>query len=153
VNLAMVDAPVPADFLMPLPAYPIRELCKRVDGLPEGSHLVDRVVAGVAVFFNFTGTEACFEIDADPHGESGWNYQACTEQCMPMTSNASNSLFEPFQWNQTTFDEDCRDQFRVSPRPGWLLTHFGEGHQARPQVLREQHCVFQRRARPWSGGV
>jgi len=29
----------------------------------------------VNVYYNYTGKEKCFELDDDPHGMSGWNWQ------------------------------------------------------------------------------
>ncbi|GJP37193.1 hypothetical protein CLOM_g21628 [Closterium sp. NIES-68] len=155
VYMAMVDYPVPSDFLMPLPAHPIRELCRRVDSLPSGSNLLDRIFAGIGVYYNYTGSEACFNVhDDDPHDmANGWDYQACTEHVMPMSSNASNSLFEPFDWNQTAFEEMCLKQYGVAPRPTWAMTQFG-GRSIR-SALRHfgSNIVFsQGDLDPWSGG-
>ncbi|CAI7849930.1 unnamed protein product [Closterium sp. NIES-53] len=52
-------------------------------------------------------------------------HQACTEHVMPMSSNASNSIFEPFEWNQTAFEENCLQQYGVASRPTWAMTQFG----------------------------
>ncbi|CAI5534358.1 unnamed protein product, partial [Closterium sp. Naga37s-1] len=155
IYMAMVDYPVPSDFLMPLPAHPIRELCRRVDSLPASASLLDRIVAGVGVYYNYSGAEACFSVgDTDPHDMSnGWDFQACTEHVMPMSSNASNSLFEPFEWNQTAFEENCLQQYGVPPRPTWAMTQFG-GRSIR-SALRHfaSNIVFSQGALdPWSGG-
>ncbi|CAI5996303.1 unnamed protein product [Closterium sp. NIES-65] len=77
IYMAMVDYPVPSDFLMPLPAHPIRELCRRVDSLPASASLIDRIVAGVGVYYNYSGSESCFSVgDTDPHDMSnGWDFQ------------------------------------------------------------------------------
>ncbi|CAI5964176.1 unnamed protein product [Closterium sp. NIES-65] len=155
IYMAMVDYPVPSDFLMPLPAHPIRELCRRVDSLPASASLIDRIVAGVGVYYNYSGSESCFSVgDTDPHDMSnGWDFQACTEHVMPMSSNASNSLFEPFEWNQTAFEENCLQQYGVPPRPTWAMTQFG-GRSIR-SALRHfaSNIVFSQGALdPWSGG-
>ncbi|CAI5469106.1 unnamed protein product [Closterium sp. Yama58-4] len=155
IYMAMVDYPVPSDFLMSLPAHPIRELCRRVDSLPPGADLLDRIYAGVGVYYNYSGSETCFSVrDTDPHDMSnGWDFQACTEHVMPMSSSASNSLFEPFEWNQTAFEKHCLQQYGVAPRPTWAMTQFG-GRSIR-SALRHfgSNIVFSQGALdPWSGG-
>ncbi|CAI7837506.1 unnamed protein product [Closterium sp. NIES-54] len=148
IYMAMVDYPVPSDFLMPLPAHPIRELCRRVDSLP--ADLLDRIAAGVGVYYNYSGSETCFSVcDTDPHDMSnGWDFQACTEHVMPMSSNASNSIFEPFEWNQTAFEENCLQQYGVASRPTWAMTHTASRSSLfEPfewnQAAFEQHCLQQ----------
>nr|GEX07526.1 lysosomal Pro-X carboxypeptidase [Tanacetum cinerariifolium] len=123
--LAMVDYPYPSDFLMPLPAYPIKELCNRIDESPDGTTILDRIFKGVSVYYNYTGTVDCFDLDDDPHGMSGWDYQACTEMVMPMSSNRNSSMFPEWDYNSTSYAEDCWDEFRVIPRPAWITTQFG----------------------------
>ncbi|GAQ77788.1 Serine carboxypeptidase S28 family protein [Klebsormidium nitens] len=152
-NLAMVDYPSPAAFLAPLPAWPIREVCRQMDGAPAGSSLLERIYAGANVYFNYSGDATCFEIGADPHGENGWNYQACTEMVMPMSSNASNSMFEASEWDLPAFVKSCQDQFGVTPRPNWVLTEYG-GRDVQT-VLRysASNIVFSNGdLDPWSGG-
>ena len=51
--------------------------------------------------------------------------QACTEQVMPFASNASNSMFEPYEWDPQAFSDTCFEAYGVRPRPSWILTHFG----------------------------
>lgn len=50
--------------------------------------------------------------------------QACTEMIMPMTSS-NKSMFPPFGFNYRDFEEDCRKNFGVMPRPHWITTEFG----------------------------
>ncbi|KAJ6367298.1 hypothetical protein OIU77_003618 [Salix suchowensis] len=45
--LAMVDYPYPSAFMMPLPGYPIREVCKRIDGCPNGTTILERIFEGI----------------------------------------------------------------------------------------------------------
>ncbi|GJX95962.1 lysosomal Pro-X carboxypeptidase [Tanacetum coccineum] len=151
--LAMVDYPYPSDFLMPLPAYPIKELCNRIDESPDGTTILDRIFKGVSVYYNYTGTVDCFDLDDDPHGMSGWDYQACTEMVMPMSSNRNSSMFPEWDYNSTSYAEDCWDEFRVIPRPAWITTQFG-GRNIK-SVLQSfgSNIIFSNGLLdPWSGG-
>eukprot|EP00850_Spirogloea_muscicola_P005006 SM000022S07220 [mRNA] locus=s22:604238:608027:+ [translate_table: standard] len=188
--LAMVDYPVSASFMMPLPAYPIREVmqatssrpsasavaravdtlyhfkvrkehlnnlrnqvCRAMDGLQGKSSILERVFAGVSVYYNHTGAADCFAPGDDPHGMSGWDYQACTEMVMPMASNANNSMFPPFRWDPSAYADRCVDQFGVRPRPDWIPTEFGGKDIKR--VLRDfaSNIIFSNGLLdPWSGG-
>eukprot|EP00850_Spirogloea_muscicola_P004153 SM000017S02893 [mRNA] locus=s17:965817:973061:- [translate_table: standard] len=151
--LAMVDYPVSASFMMPLPAYPIREVCRAMDGLQGKSSILERVFAGVSVYYNHTGAAACFAPGDDPHGMSGWDYQACTEMVMPMASNASNSMFPPFCWDPSAYADRCISQFGVRPRPKWIPTEFG-GRDIK-RTLRDfaSNIIFSNGLLdPWSGG-
>lgn len=152
-SLAMVDYPIATEFLMPLPAYPIRELCRRMDAVPQVSSLLARIFVGASLFYNFTGDAKCFDTSADPHGENGWNFQACTEQVMPMSSNPTNSMFEPFDWNLTEYVESCKQEFGVSPRPNWILEHYGGRDIKKTLQHFGSSIVFSNGALdPWSGG-
>lgn len=62
-------------FTISLPSSSPQQVCRAVDSLPDGADPVARVFAGVSVFYNFTGTEKCFDAHADPHGENGWQFQ------------------------------------------------------------------------------
>ncbi|OAE21893.1 hypothetical protein AXG93_1263s1020 [Marchantia polymorpha subsp. ruderalis] len=55
-----------------LPAYPINEICKAMDSIPESDSMA-RIFAAMDVFDNYTGDLACFDIYDDPHGMSGWD--------------------------------------------------------------------------------
>lgn len=151
--LAMVDYPYPSEFLMPLPAYPIKEVCKEIDNAPDGTSVLDRVFKGISVYYNYTGTAECFELDDDPHGMSGWNWQACTEMVMPMSSNRDSSMFWEWKYNSTSYSEECWNEFRVMPRPTWITTEFG-GHDYK-SILKSfgSNIIFSNGLLdPWSGG-
>ena len=36
---------------------------------------LERIYEGVNVYYNYTGEAKCFELDDDPHGMSGWDWQ------------------------------------------------------------------------------
>ncbi|GFY86674.1 serine carboxypeptidase S28 family protein [Actinidia rufa] len=124
--LAMVNYPYPANFMMPLPGDPIKEVCRKIDNCPNGTSILDRLFAGVSVYYNYTGEFDCFQLDDDPHGLDGWNWQACTEMVMPM-STKQDSMFPASDYNYTSYQLDCWNSFRVKPRPKWITTEFG-GH-------------------------
>lgn len=46
---------------------------------------------------------------------------------MPMSSSKDVSMFPTFDYNYSSFQEECWKDFRVKPRPRWITTEFG-GH-------------------------
>ena len=53
--------------------------------------------------------------------------QACTEMVMPMSSSQENSMFTAYDFNYSSYKEDCWNTFGVNPRPRWVTTELG-GH-------------------------
>ncbi|MQL74784.1 hypothetical protein Taro_007153 [Colocasia esculenta] len=125
--LAMVDYPYPSEFLMPLPGYPIKEVCRNIESSHDGNGLLDRIYDGVNIYYNYSGTVDCFDLDDDPHGMDGWGWQACTEMVMPMSSSQYNSMFPPYEFNYSSYKDQCIQDYGVKPRPRWVTTEFG-GH-------------------------
>ncbi|KAG0497160.1 hypothetical protein HPP92_001851 [Vanilla planifolia] len=151
--LGMVDYPYAANFIMPLPAFPIKQVCKRIDGYPDGSDIIDRIFAGASVFYNYTGTVDCFDLEDDPHGLSGWDWQACTEMVMPLSSSKDSSMFPSYNFDYSTYAKDCFTEYGVTPRPKWVSTEFG-GHDINA-VLKKfgSNIIFSNGLLdPWSGG-
>ncbi|XP_019422331.1 PREDICTED: lysosomal Pro-X carboxypeptidase isoform X3 [Lupinus angustifolius] len=151
--LAMVNYPYPSEFMMPLPGHPIKEVCRRIDGGPPGTSIPERIYEGVNVYYNYTGEAKCFELDDDPHGLSGWNWQACTEMVMPMSSSPDFSMFPPYEFNYSSFEEECLKEFGVKPRPKWITTEFG-GHNIHATLKKfGSNIIFSNGLLdPWSGG-
>ncbi|KAJ6829213.1 lysosomal Pro-X carboxypeptidase [Iris pallida] len=153
---AMVDYPTKANFLMPLPANPIKEMCRIVDGFPRGASKLARAFSAASLYYNYSGTHKCFDIEnsTDDHGLSGWNWQACTEMVMPMTC-LDECMFPPFTYEYKDFENDCKDKFGVRPRPHWITTEYG-GYKIN-QVLKRygSNIIFSNGMKdPWSrGGV
>ncbi|KAI9021248.1 serine carboxypeptidase S28-domain-containing protein [Hyaloraphidium curvatum] len=126
-SAAMVNYPMPTSFLAPLPAFPIAHMCKAVDAT--NGTLLEKIAAGAEVFYNYSGqVDHCFDLGADPNGEDNWGFQYCTEMFMPMASFASTSMFPPADWNATETALECQRSYGVTPRPSWVLTNFGLGH-------------------------
>ncbi|KAJ9670400.1 hypothetical protein PVL29_026749 [Vitis rotundifolia] len=151
--LAMVNYPYPSDFLMPLPGHPIKEVCRKMDSCPEGTSVLERIFEGVSVYYNYTGKVECFQLDDDPHGMDGWNWQACTEMVMPMASSRESSMFPTYDYNYSSFQEGCWKDFSVKPRPTWITTEFG-GHdfETTLKVFGSNIIFSNGLLDPWSGG-
>lgn len=151
--LAMVDYPYPSNFLMPLPGNPIKEVCRRIDGSPDGTSVLERIFEGVSVYYNYTGEVECFDLDDDPHGMSGWNWQACSEMVMPMSSDKDSSMFPEWDYNSSTYEKQCWEDFHVKPRPTWITTEFG-GHDFKAVLkIFGSNIIFSNGLLdPWSGG-
>ncbi|KAL0461883.1 UNVERIFIED_CONTAM: Lysosomal Pro-X carboxypeptidase [Sesamum latifolium] len=169
--LAMADYPYPADFLMPMPANPIRSQVRML--LPDGRSFSCLFVFealsflklmvstdcpvpfyyGVSVYYNYTGKVDCFNLDDDPHGMNGWNWQACTEMVMPTSSSKNASMFPAYDFNYTSNDEWCWENYRVKPRPAWISTEFG-GHGFKHALKNfGSNIIFSNGLLdPWSGG-
>ncbi|CAM0882892.1 unnamed protein product [Alopecurus aequalis] len=158
--LAMVDYPMSSDFLMPLPANPIKEIilfvfqvCRNIDKQPEGTSTLERIYAGINIYYNYTGTVDCFDLDDDPHGMGGWDWQACTEMVMPMSYSEELSMFPPDEFDYALYADYCVKSFGVRPRPRWITTEFG-GHNI-SSVLEKfgsNIIFFNGLLDPWSGG-
>ncbi|CAN0838474.1 Lysosomal Pro-X carboxypeptidase [Linum grandiflorum] len=126
VYTAMVNYPTEANFMMPLPAYPVEKMCKIIDGFPAETSNLTRVFAAASLYYNYSQAHKCFELEhaSDSHGLHGWDWQACTEMVMPMT-RTEESMFPPSGFDYKQFAQDCKSQFGVMPRPHWITTEFG----------------------------
>lgn len=151
--LAMVDYPYPSAFMMPLPAYPIKEVCRRIDSQPDGTSILERVFMGVSVYYNYSGDVNCFDLGDDPHGMDGWNWQACTEMVMPMSSSQDNSMFPTYDFDYASFEEGCLQDYGVRPRPRWISTEFGGHNLSKVLKIFGSNIIFSNGLLdPWSGG-
>ncbi|XP_057767868.1 uncharacterized protein LOC130988119 [Salvia miltiorrhiza] len=156
VYVAMVNYPTEANFMKPLPAYPVKEMCKIIDGSPPGTTKLSRVFAAASLYYNYSRGEKCFAIEnqADEHGLHGWNWQACTEMVMPMVVT-KESMFPPFSFSYEEYADECMKSYGVRPRPHWITTQFGGTNIE--QVLKRfgSNIIFSNGLQdPWSrGGV
>ncbi|KAE8655834.1 hypothetical protein F3Y22_tig00117016pilonHSYRG00039 [Hibiscus syriacus] len=80
--LAMVNYPYPANLIMPLPAHPVREVCRKIDGSPPDSSILEHIFNG-----------------------------ACTKMVMPMASDGNNSMFPAYDWDYSAFREGVQEGF------------------------------------------
>ncbi|KAF4402854.1 hypothetical protein G4B88_010306 [Cannabis sativa] len=79
VYTAMTDYPTPSNFLNPLPAYPVKQMCKAIDNPKSGrnSNTFEKVYGAANIYYNYSGTATCFDLEdnSDPHGLSEWSWQ------------------------------------------------------------------------------
>lgn len=117
--LAMTNYPYPTNFLLPLPAYPIRETCKQLlNSSVSEKDIIMNIYKAVSVFQNSTGEVKCFNLtqSGGPSlGQEGWNYQACTEMVQPMCQTGTSDMFEPLKWNFTLYSKSCFEKYGVKP--------------------------------------
>ncbi|XP_075707502.1 lysosomal Pro-X carboxypeptidase [Rhinoderma darwinii] len=129
VNLAMVDYPYPANFLEPLPAWPIKEVCKNLrDPNLDDKELLQNLFQAINVYYNYTGNTPCLNTSQTAVGsldDLGWSYQACTEMVMPFCSDGVTDMFEPQTWNFEAFSDECYKQWGIRPRPEWITSMYG----------------------------
>ncbi|XP_062408118.1 lysosomal Pro-X carboxypeptidase [Sardina pilchardus] len=153
VNLAMVDYPYKANFLQPLPAWPIKVVCQRLTFSPEvpEKQLLHGIAQAAKVYYNYTGDAACLNISQSATGNlgmMGWFYQACTEMVMPMCSDGVQDMFEPQEWDFQAFSDECYGMFGVRPRPDWAEVVYGGKN-----ISSHSNIIFSNGGLdPWSGG-
>ncbi|CAJ1884329.1 unnamed protein product [Sphenostylis stenocarpa] len=156
VYTAMTDYPTPSNFLNPLPAYPIKKMCEAIDrSETEKRDRLERLHEAASVFYNYTGTATCFDLDddSDPHDLGGWQWQACTEMIMPVGGSNKHSIFPEYEWSYQDRASSCQFFYNVTPRPHWITTEFG-GHAIETVLKRSaSNIIFFNGLRdPWSGG-
>ncbi|KAG0528800.1 hypothetical protein BDA96_05G043900 [Sorghum bicolor] len=181
VEAAMTDYPTTSGFLTPLPAYPVRAMCRAIDARHQqaaaststsgsgndGNNsssstalllLSEQVRDAMNVYYNHTGGAACFraEEDDDPYGlYDGWNWQACTEVMVMAYGVRDGTVLQPAPFNFTEVVDDCRNVTGLPPRPFWIETEFGGYDIANVLKKSASNIIFFNGLRdPWStGGV
>ncbi|XP_048322126.2 uncharacterized protein LOC107415016 [Ziziphus jujuba] len=155
VYTAMTDYPTPSNFLSPLPAYPVKQMCKAIDDPGTGNDTFAKLYGAANVYYNYSGTATCFNLDddSDPHGLGGWRWQACTEMILPTGANNEESIFPESEWHYNDSASSCKYAFDIEPRRNWITTEFG-GYDIQ-RVLKRfgSNIIFFNGLRdPWSGG-
>ncbi|ROL49925.1 Lysosomal Pro-X carboxypeptidase [Anabarilius grahami] len=155
VNLAMVDYPYEANFLQPLPAWPVKVVCANLkfDTGVSDKQLLNGISKAVRVYYNYTGDASCLNTSQTATGNLGflgWYYQSCTEMVMPMCTDGIADMFEPQPWNFQAFSDDCYNLFGVRPREDWAEIVYGGRN-----ISDHSNIIFSNgNLDPWmSGGV
>ncbi|KAF5473524.1 hypothetical protein F2P56_010128 [Juglans regia] len=152
---AMTDYPTPSNFLNPLPAYPVKQMCKAIDDPSTGNDTFAKLYGAANIYYNSSGSATCFDLEdnSDPHGLSGWSWQACTEMIMPTGGNTEESIFPASEWLYENRASYCKNMFEIEPRPNWITTEFGGKDIYRALKRFGSNIIFFNGLRdPWSGG-
>ncbi|XP_060537305.1 lysosomal Pro-X carboxypeptidase [Cylas formicarius] len=152
-NLAMVNYPYPADFLMPLPGNPIRVFCNTLDSVEyhDDLGLIKAIGTALEIYTNYTQQTKCNDIETTATadlGEKGWNFQSCTDMIMPICST-DEDMFENTPYNFTEYSEKCFKEYSVRPRnenvP--ILEYGGDDLETASNIVFSNGLLD-----PWSGG-
>ncbi|XP_076817860.1 lysosomal Pro-X carboxypeptidase-like isoform X1 [Clavelina lepadiformis] len=130
-NMAMVDYPYPANFLNPLPGWPVNVTCSYLSVPFEGSDLLKAMYEAVSVYNNYTGKTPCFDTTSaisSSISNSLWDYQWCTEMTMPFCADGVRDMFLPQKWSYENYVKNCKAKYGVIPRPHWAIVNFGAGN-------------------------
>ncbi|KAL0374826.1 UNVERIFIED_CONTAM: Lysosomal Pro-X carboxypeptidase [Sesamum radiatum] len=152
---AMTDYPTPTNFLAPLPAYPVKQMCKAIDDPKTGNNTFEKLYGAANIYYNYTGDATCFDLadDSDPHGLGGWTWQACTEMILLTDGNTEDSIFPPYNYSYNDRLVFCKNTFDIEPRPTWIPTYFGAHNIYRVLKRFGSNIIFFNGLRdPWSGG-
>jgi len=151
-DVAMVNYPYPADFIQPLPAWPIREMCGfMTDSSQEDLTLLTSVAQAVDVYYNYTGTSLCNDINADSaiaDQEQNWDFQSCAELVLPSCSNGVDDMFFEDPFDYPGYVEYCNEAYNITPRPFMLEMLYGA-----KKLDQFSKIIFSNgELDPWSGG-
>ncbi|KAK9497275.1 hypothetical protein O3M35_004623 [Rhynocoris fuscipes] len=148
-NLAMINYPYEANFLAPLPAYPVKAVCNHFSLMNSTSKdILKKLFNGISLYFNGTGTAKCLSfIDSDKLGDESWDYQTCTEMVMPMCDNG-DTMFEKKIWNIQEISDDCYKKYKVRPQENLVRDIYGGKN-----INWATNIIFSNGLLdPWSGG-
>jgi len=153
-NMAMANYPYPANFLAPLPAFPVTQACKAMTASEAKTpqDMLQNLFKGLTVYFNTTGLTTCIPYTNDGMPQSldgkGWDLQSCTEMVMPLCSNHKQDMFEAQAWNLTEYSQGCLARWRTAPEP-FKMQHVYGGRD----VGAATNIVFSNgNLDPWSTG-
>ena len=118
----MIDYPYPANFLSPLPAFPVKVACSYLhdDHGDNDKSLLVNFFDIINLYLNSTGGVDCVNWNIgvmEQFGTQAWGFQACTEMVLPMCSDGNNDMFFQSPWDLDKFTADCLKTYNVLSRP------------------------------------
>ncbi|KAI6201590.1 putative effector protein [Aphelenchoides besseyi] len=160
---AMVDYPYSANFLKKLPAWPVKEMCKRLSNkTSDPREQIKALYPIFNVWYNGTGDvrnfclrgKECGDLD-DLGAMNGWNWQSCTEMVMPMCSNGppSDVFVKDCPYKIDGARDGCLNMYKHLKyddhlfRPNWILENYGRDFPTATNIVFSNGWLD-----PWSAG-
>ncbi|XP_057955097.1 uncharacterized protein LOC131149058 [Malania oleifera] len=137
------------------PSYPLSRICSGINGGSQQADILSRIVAGLVAY---NGNRSCYNTTSPPsETSSGWQWQTCSEMVMPtdIATEKDSMLYPPTPFNLSSFIQQCKNVYGVSPRPNWVTSYYG-GHDIKLVLQRfGSNIIFSNGLRdPYSiGGV
>eukprot|EP01029_Cantina_marsupialis_P024562 TRINITY_DN63486_c0_g1_i1.p1 TRINITY_DN63486_c0_g1~~TRINITY_DN63486_c0_g1_i1.p1 ORF type:complete len:470 (+),score=95.65 TRINITY_DN63486_c0_g1_i1:60-1469(+) len=131
--LAMMDYPYPSNFLKPLPAWPVKYACSKLQAEPTP---LQGLAEAAGFWYNATAAagDNCFDIFeeyvqcADQTGcgvsDSAWDYQTCSEITFYPSTNGVTDMFPKRLWDFEVASKYCQDKWGVTPDTQWAHIQF-----------------------------
>ncbi|CAN0089214.1 unnamed protein product [Ectocarpus fasciculatus] len=152
--LAMGNFPYATGYILnsgevELPPWPLREACSYLADpalqAEDDDVLLGALADAIGVYYNATGEVGCFTPAAGANNASSvdadnWNWQACTEMSMPMSTDGKRDMFWRSDWDPVAQAAQCMEQYGVSPGEGWGATEYG-GYDSWSQGESESNCT------------
>jgi len=135
-----------------VPANPVNAVCNAISDPGQSDKvLLKSIFKGISIYFNYTGQASCLNASDEATGDlnaGGWDFQACTEMIMPMCTDGVLDMFEPSEWNETEYSDDCFKRFGVRPDPVAMeLVYGGRDISAASNIVFSNGLLD-----PWYGG-
>ncbi|PHT34878.1 hypothetical protein CQW23_26678 [Capsicum baccatum] len=90
-----------------LPSHPVTIICGGIDGAPKGSHVLDRIHAGIVAY---EGNLSCYNTIYTPsESDMGWAWQTCSEMVMPLGRGENDTMFFSAPFNLDEFMKECKN--------------------------------------------
>ena len=72
---------------------------------------------------------------------------------MPMSIYRYTSMYPAYDWGYSAYQERCKRDFQVTPRPRWITTEF-DGHDIKHvlEFFRSNIIISNCLLGPWNGG-
>jgi len=172
--MAMTDYPTAANFLNPMPAWPVNASCEffkdvpnvsgeKVIQDPKATALTDRQVLvftalrnSANVYFNYDNKKG-YCMDGKDSGatgslaSAGWDVLQCNQLAMP-NSTGTDSMFIPYTFDYQANTQSCQDQYGLTPDYRWALREFG-GYNITRDLKHYSNIVFSNgELDPWRAG-
>ncbi|CAI9104937.1 OLC1v1003732C2 [Oldenlandia corymbosa var. corymbosa] len=134
------------------PRYPVKLMCDAIDGAPDGTDVLGRILAGIQSLVGSDGNRGCYDLRGySDYLTESWDWQTCTEMVIPIGGSDNITIVREKPFNMKERNKQCKRHYGVVPRPHWVTTYYG-GYDIK-MVLRKfgSNIIFSNGLRdPWS---